>query len=504
MPRKSPAEGRYSAAHARRLRQVVAKHSLSEIARRTEMPVSCIHSYLNGTRVPAELFSGLVEHFGVSPAWLHTGEGAPYSSDVSPETATMAEDVLTLVESMEAVGKMRLGAMSGNQPRVRALEDALKRHEQLQRSLSERTAGIMKTLLDDAERAISTRDYGKVQASLATAARLQKLCLDPALTVRRMNTEAISARLRGNLARALAGFREAFLNVLPVRAAVGSEAHAVAFNYSNALQLSGELREAIAVADGMLVLGEHADSPDRAILEAQRAWLDVLNGELHTGLSRMAQILPRVPERRRPRVETPRYMIAQMYAGVLSFDAALQSPDESPNKGAFLTFLMLCFEDTTQLSALYDRYFGAPAGHIEDAKGRMGSDTSIGRYMTALIRALNDGRNDALAEYEAHVAALAPDVEQVHRFAALVNLSQLTRLCGTTARARRRFKEADQYLATMPVAMTPDFLDLARHHRNALDLAGRRADAKAHIAQAKAWFREMIGRGYLCFRPIAG
>jgi hypothetical protein len=504
LARKPAAASPCSAAHAERLRHVARRHSLSEIARRTGLPVSCIHSYLNGTRIPAELFTGLVEHFGVNPVWLHTGQGPVYSSDIAPETATMAEDVLKLVESMEAVGKMRMGAMSGNQPRVRALDDALKRHEQLQRSLSERAAVIMKKLLDDAERAISARDYGVAEASLATAARLQKLCLDPTLTVRRMNTEAISARLRGNLARALTGFREAFLNVLPVRAAVGSEAHAVAFNYSNALQLSGELREAIAVADGMLVLGEPGDSPDRAILEAQRAWLDVLNGELHTGLSRMAQILPRVPEKRRPRVETPRYMIAQMYAGVLSFDAALQSPDESPNKGAFLTFLMLCFEDIDQLGMLYDRYFGAPAGHIEDAKGRMGSDTSIGRYMTALIRARREGKPDALPDYEGHVTSLAPDIEPVHRFSALVNICQLTRLCGQTARARRRFKDADQYLAAMPAAMTPDFLDLARHHHNAMELAARAPEGKANVARAKTWFSEMIGRGYLCFRPIAG
>jgi hypothetical protein len=56
----------------------------------------------------------------------------------------------------------------------------------------------------------------------------------------------------------------------------------------------------------------------------------------------------------------------------------------------------------------------------------------------------------------------------------------------------------------MPAAMTPDFLDFARHHRNALELAGHGADSKAHIARAKAWFAEKIGRGYLCFRPIAG
>jgi hypothetical protein len=491
-------------AHAERLRIVAERHSLSEIARRTGKPVSCIHGYLHGTRIPAELFSGLVREFGVNPAWLHTGDGPIYSSDIAPETASMAEDVLRLVESMEAVGKMRLGAMSGNQPRVRALEDALKRHEQLQGAISGRTDAVLKKLLDDAEAAVLRRDYAVAEASLATAARLQKLSTNQALAVRRMNLEGFAARLRGLVPQALEKYREAFLQMLPLRLKAGDEAHAVAFNYSNTLSLLGEIHEAIAVADGMLTLGASEPTDSRINLDAHRGWLDVLNGQLLAGLARIARNLPLVTELRRRRIEAPRYMFAQMLGGMLDFDAAVKGVEDSPNKAAFLTMLVLCTDDVEKLAMLFDRYYGDAAGHIEDAKGRIGTNTATGTFVAALVALHRDKDDVALERYDRYVASLKETVPMVHRFSALVNHCQIARLAGGTADARRHLRAAERTLASLPAAVVPELTDLARHHRNTVLLVPRSAEGRAMSDRARAWFAGMIQQGYMYLRPMGG
>lgn len=474
------------------------KHSLSEIARRVECPVSSIHGYLHGTRVPADVLARIAGAFQVSPAWLLTGEGTPWAAEVAAGTATMAADVLQLVSAMENVSKLKLGAISGNQPVVRELDDALSRHEQLSARLNRRSNEALEALVEQANQLLRDRQMERAEAVLHAASRLARLSTSPVMHVHVKNIHAMLARQSGKAAQALELYRDAFLASLPARNELGDDSHVVAWNYANALALGGEVHESSLVCNAMLLLGAQEISSKRATLAFQVGWNDLWSGELRRGIACMTQWLPHVGGVQSLRVETPKYMYAQLLAGLHEPPTVLESVPDSANKGAMLSAWGFMFEDFELLSTVYQRFFGGDPRFIDDASGKLGSRTTVAVFLEAMLRVLKRKDRKAPAEYEATVDyEKFPGVREYHQFTVLVNACQLSRLAGLKARARKRHAEAAAALQGMDRALTPAPHDLSRHYRNALELGAPDAEA------ARTWFVDWFNRGYLCFRNWA-
>ncbi|MBX3459067.1 MAG: hypothetical protein KF696_03745 [Planctomycetes bacterium] len=471
---------------------------MSEIARRTECPVSSIHGYLHGTRIPADVLARIAVSFQVNPAWLLTGDGAPWTADVAPGTATMAADVLQLVAAMEGVSKLKLGAISGKQPVVRELDDALTRHEQLSARLNRRSNEALEALINDANRRIGDRDLDGAQALMHAASRLLRLSADPAMRVQVGNIQAILARLAGRPAEALERYRDAFLASLPARAQLGQDSFVIAWNYANALSLSGQVHESSQVCHATLLLGDAAVTSKPATLAFQLGWNDLWRGEMRSALARMAEWLPHIGGVQSQRVETPKYMYAQLLAGLLEPATAMETIPDSPNKGGMLAAWGFLHEDAELLSAVYQRFFGGDPRFTDDAGGKLGGKATVAGFTEAMLRVLKRKDRKAPAAYEQGIDYTSfPGRREYHEFTVLVNACQLARLAGLKSRARKRHESASAALAAMDRSLTPPPHDVARHWRNALALDTPDA------AQAREWFRDWSSRGYLCFRPWA-
>ena len=127
-----------------RLIELAEQHSQADIARKTEFSRNNVSRYVNGTRMPIEFAAALVEGLGVNPAWLLTGEGTAYLSDINSGTQEMAGDLLALVDAMAAVNRMRLGSLTGKHHLgvLRELNETLKKHEGLRDRLNKHSRKI--------------------------------------------------------------------------------------------------------------------------------------------------------------------------------------------------------------------------------------------------------------------------------------------------------------------------------------------------------------------------
>lgn len=448
--------------------------------------------------MPADVLARIAGAFQVNPAWLLTGQGTPWAAEVASGTATMAADVLQLVSAMESVSKLKLGAISGNQPVVRELDDALTRHEQLSARLNRRSNEALEALVEQANELIRDRDLERAETVMHAATRIARLSTNPVLHVHVKNIHAMLARQSGKAAQALELYRDAFLASLPARIELGDDSHVVAWNYANALALGGEVHESSLVCNATLLLGTQAITSKRATLAFQVGWNDLWSGELRRGLACMTQWLPHVGGIQSLRVETPKYMYAQLLAGLHEPASALETVPDSANKGAMLSAWGFMFEDFELLSMVYQRFFGGDPRFIDDASGKLGSGTTVAVFLEAMLRVLKRKDRKAPAEYEATIDYdKFPGARDYHHFTVLVNACQLSRLAGLKARARKRHAEAAAVLKAMDRALTPAPHDLARHYHNATELEGPDADA------GRAWFSDWFSRGYLCFRHRA-
>src|SRR5688500_16600379 len=111
-----------------RLQSLAARFPQAELARRTGSAPANVHRYLPEGKVPAEFCGALVSEFGVNPTWLFTGQGNMLRSDVSKPVAEMGGDLLELVDTMNAVSRLRLGSIAdgSEQKQIRELGDAMR------------------------------------------------------------------------------------------------------------------------------------------------------------------------------------------------------------------------------------------------------------------------------------------------------------------------------------------------------------------------------------------
>ena len=140
----------YNAALRGRLNKLADRFQQVEIARRTGVATANVHRYLRAGRIPAEFCLALIDAFDLSPDWLMKGEGEPITSDLKAATAAKAGDLLDLVKAMNAVARMRLGAVvgDGDRKKLRELSDTLQTFDRLKERMNDRTRPVLARLLD--------------------------------------------------------------------------------------------------------------------------------------------------------------------------------------------------------------------------------------------------------------------------------------------------------------------------------------------------------------------
>ena len=206
MPSQSATiEQSYDESLRERLREVVGQHSQAEISRRTGVPHSSISRYLKDRKVPSEFCAALIKNFNVNPAWLMVGEGTRDLTEVTSQTADSASDLLELVQAMQAVMKMRLGALVGRDhaKMLRELNYAMEVYEKLRERMNVRSLPLYHKLIEDFEEVLEKEDHTKGNQITQSITQISRFCEDSEYKRRFLHAAARNEFLQGNHAKAL-------------------------------------------------------------------------------------------------------------------------------------------------------------------------------------------------------------------------------------------------------------------------------------------------------------
>jgi transcriptional regulator with XRE-family HTH domain len=353
LPKRKPPD--FQTELRERLATLAAERSLSDIARRTGTSVANVSRYLSGTRIPADFCTALIRSLDVNPSWLMTGEGMPYVADITAGTVKMAGDVLELVEAMNAVTQMRLGALTGKHHLrvLRELNEALTRYERLRQRLNEHSAPIFARLLDDLDKALSRLDVEAALDLHKAAQQVERLCDDEAQSRRfaRMQAQVavhqqdIDAAIRAQQRLA----REPLVEGKLLAPEQCEDALRLAVFLQNSQRTADALRLYRAFAD--LANDEARHWPEFADLRffegANLVWM----GHMREGLDLMQHWQPRMSTRR---VEATRTLMAKalLMAGLLTPQEALRVGPDTEAKFMSMTEVGWWLEDAEFLDAV--------------------------------------------------------------------------------------------------------------------------------------------------------
>ncbi|MCA8944958.1 MAG: helix-turn-helix transcriptional regulator [Planctomycetes bacterium] len=465
-----------------RLATLADDRSLSDIARRTGTSVANVSRYISGTRIPGEFCAALVRGLGVNPSWLLTGEGSPFLSDVTEGTAQMAGDVLELVEAMNAVTHMRLGALTGKHHLkvLRELNDALLRYEELRARLNAHSAPIFKRLVDDLGAALGKLDIERAHDLRKAASQVERLCDEPELsrrfTAQQAHCEVLDMNNDAAMEYQRTLVREAICEGRMIDPSVCENFVRMALITKDA----GRYAEALRICDSAIaLLDDESNSWQPAYaLKFMRGSILADSGRLYEGLQAMQVNGPFV-EGRRGRAGRLMQMRAMLLGGLLELDEAYAYGVNAEPKGLHLLEFALWTEQREPIEkalAFFDR-------EVEVLPGVLGLPLQARFVLQAL-----QGNRKAGAEY---LDCLLESVPQrqigAHMY---VNQATMYRLVGAKAKARKLVARTDDALKTEQA----EVMQLARHYRNVLRLNIEGEPA----GRATRFFNDMEQAGYRC------
>lgn len=293
MARKSNALDEENTAIRSRLNSVVARFSQAEIARRTGAPKANIHRYLNEGRVPTSFCAALVKEFQINPVWLLSGEGGMLRSEVGVPITKLGEGILDLVEAMNAVARMRLGALTGrpDQKKLRELADAFSAFESLREKLNEASRPILKATLAEARPTLLGMDLERGGSLLQSASQLGRMCLDDDLLENLDMLQGMHAYLSGRVGDAVGYGRRVFGRRMREGRIRGPEDLQTALEVAFQIRDTGRLREARRMLRAALCLDEaRAREPDHLRARLFSSSISVELGELDVALAEDLQV----------------------------------------------------------------------------------------------------------------------------------------------------------------------------------------------------------------------
>lgn len=479
-----------------RLRLLVKTRSQSDLARKTGTLVSTVNRYLKTTKIPAEFCTAVIAGLGVNPSWLMTGEGTPFLDDVSAGVSETAGDLLELVEAMNQVARMKLGALTGQHHLkvLRELNDALERYEELRAVLNRRTQSVFRELLDDFRKALKDLDAPKAASLRQAAAQVSRLCDDPELNVEFDGLQELFEHVFGDQVKALALSRRVFVKSLAASDVTMDKEHAaLAINLVASLHRADRAREARRICRAALALYEDVGREWGRYnqLMALHAVLNIELGNMRDGLRDLHDTYPVLPEQIQ-RSFAGKLVETMLLSGLTPLPYATAIGEDSPSKAVALLRFAALVDDAEQLRKLQNRY--ADARHLSGfwavwARGLAGVQRRKGEEaspMQELEEALEAERRDM---------AVRPTQE----FACAAAAARLALSLDNAAAARKWHADAQQRLDGLEPDVSPQMLALAQHWANALAIFPEGSKAKGAAtsrAMAKGFFREFFEKGY--------
>lgn len=474
---------------AARLAHVAGKFSMSEIARRTGTPLASVSRYFRGTRVPADFCGALATQLGVNPTWLLTGEGAPWLSDIPERTSAMAGDLLELVQAMNAVEHMRLGALAGKHHLrvLRELNEALQRFEDLRKRLNDHARPVMARLLDDMEKALGRTDVDRATELHTAIEQVRRFCDDHELDYRLGRAGAAFELMRHNSYAALKHQQRLFRLVLAEGRLDSAAELEETIRLAILLAESGRESDAVNLCQAAMILsgtsGERWGSyPFLAFLTGQ---LMTNNLQLYKGIELMQRWLPRIPPGARASAGRHVLAFAMLYAGLIQPDEAFDVAGRSEVKALNLLYFAIFKEDTEYLRKAL-RYAEQLKGERKD----LATMAHVTRYAAILLEDSDDARFRDLA------AVCATDNRVATAQELRVFETQLLRKLGRKAAARKALHKAEALITNPGKPARTLLLTRALHHRNALEL-----DQGDLRTRAETFFTTHKSAGYVNLQP---
>jgi hypothetical protein len=465
-----------------RFAAIAQAHSLSEIARRTDTPLTNVHRYAGGARIPGEFCAALVTRMGVNPGWLLAGEGMPWTSDITAGTSAMAGDLLELVEAMNAVTQMRLGALTGKHHLgvLRQLNDALVRFEELRVRMNAHAEPVFRKLLDDLERALSRMDVDRAGDIARATAQVARLCRQPDLALRHTRLKAHAAYLAGEHEAALTHLQEVFRTSISGGVLATEDDCEQAVRLVMLLAASGRGGEGLRLAEAtMLLAGEPGRAwsvyPHLAVVTGN---LMVYAGRLYEGLALIKRWFPHVKGEGRIRAAQDALRTGLLCAGLLTPDEAFEFAGHNEYKAITLVLYGVFKEDAAYLERAFDYLEGGRVPRLK-AYATMHYILDHGRLVLGALRGGRKYAPPGGAELESKIFE-----------------TQLLRLTARRAKARKALAQADEMIGAGRELEVMPFVR-ALHFRNLNELSPADSEGRR---RAVDFFNSQVEAGYEIFR----
>lgn len=469
-----------------RLLMLLKHHSRTALAAKTGTSLANVSRYASGTRMPASFCAALITGLGVNPAWLLTGEGTPFTADVTAGTQKMAGNLLELVEGMNAVTRMRLGSLAGKHHLkvLRELNEALTRYEGLRAKLNEHSREIFSGMLGDLRRALERMDLDRAVEIRKAAQQVARLSEDEPLLREFARLQAHVEFLQRNYGHALEFQRQVFLqSVLSRRPLAESDFEELA-RHALTLKQMLRARDALTVIDVALrLLRDDAALGVAHWMRFLRGELLADTGDLRQGLAAMLEHYPKLAGKRKSAGEAS-LMLAFLASGTMSFAQALSFGADIETKAQLLVNFAVCMEDLGALKTALDYRSSARVAKVARP------DAGDGAHR--LLRAARGDRS-ALVEHAAQFAQESGKHTPAQTRAIwLIDLCQLARVCGWRQKAGEYFAAAARALREMPGDCVLPFTIEGVHWRNALELS-------IDVSRAHDWLKRKVSKGFACF-----
>ncbi|MCB9896037.1 MAG: hypothetical protein H6839_16505 [Planctomycetes bacterium] len=479
-----------------RLNRLLKQHTRSEIARKTGTSSVNVGRYASGTQIPAAFCAELTRKFGLNATWLLLGEGAQDFRGVHPESVHEKE-ILTLVESLNAVTRLELGALSGSSyaKMLRELAEALATRDRLQQRLSGHSRGLLERILAELNASIDKQDFDRAADLRPLARQVAKLCMDSSLDVQLWEAEAKIEFLQGRAENAAQIYRRVLHHMMVSGELLTPKICTKISNFCYVLTQAGLGTEALRITDATdaLATPDLRGSREWAALQGSRARYLVDAGRLSEAYADLHRWIPGVTGFRR-KFFSGMLHSALIIGGSMTIPDAMTIPPRIHSKGLSVVVLALVKQSPELLRSAAE-YLVA----VEDENGvnRTEWSTRANRFADLIEGKRNSGASALLEELKDAAAEARSNVAQGVALDALTTMHTLH--SATRRVALRHLRETHRRLQTTELGNI-ELWAQALHAKNALQLVTQRSRADGPIREwAQALVERYAAAGYGMF-----
>ncbi len=495
-----------------RLTQVLGDVPQAEIARRTGTIRNNVNRYFSGRKMPADFCAALIKAFDINPTWLFTGEGSPRVADKAIDMSDKVDNLLGLVNSMQAVMKMRMGELAGKShlKELRRLSDALDALHALRDKLNKEFIPVFRALLGQYETAVNAMDYSNAEGVHRVLEQVARICDDDDL---HLQYNALAGIYYGNIReidKALDASRKVFwLTILKGEEKL-IDLVSVASNYAIELTSIGRVQEARGVLSTVIGTLEGVEDPDKRSL----LWHTRFTYELTTchlgNIDNALTVLMRA-YRHMSKAHKGNSRVALMSiltaAGVVSLEERIDGGAKGPNPSlrgydAGDMIMHACFRHDVKLLGAARKKLGKTLAEVPETRVKYWD-----LYSEKLLDGL-EGKKEAIDDFltEDVVRQRSADKNSMHRLSVPVGACQIAIACEAYAQANTQLKNVEAIRKECPKRVTLPMMLIGRHMKNVLLLhdAGKLAREHGDLPdQANAFLEKHANQGYAVFESDA-